>query len=211
MANKDTVNSDGTSNAMEAEVLAENFAIGVKMIDAFAHNGYEDFGLFVRVFAFCAPEIYHSIRNYIPRMWMEARRKNIKLLDLSEKTMWLHLRVVDSVLSRKEDEDDSQAPFVFEEEANEVSMRLIIQILNLLPANKEAEEALHKMGERLDPEKLAIINYAETKANSEDLVSCGRDDLNIYIPEMTSGEDLLFDLIDIDNGLTPNMARRKRQ
>ena len=87
-------------------------------------------------------------------------------------------------------------------------LKSTIQRLNLLPQNKAAAEVLAKMGEHHDPNRLAILELVEAKANKEDLVFQNRDSHNIYIPKGTSGADLRFDLTDITEGLTPEMAEQ---
>ena len=83
-----------------------------------------------------------------------------------------------------------------------------IQRLNLHPINKEAAEILSRMKIQHNPDKLAILELAEAKADEEELDRQSREELNIYIPQGTSGADLRMDLSEIVENLTPEMAER---
>ena len=83
-----------------------------------------------------------------------------------------------------------------------------IHELNQRPESIEAADTLKKLGVSPNPGKLWILQLAEAKAEEEDLGSMHRDDLCIYLPPMTSGEDLLLDLSNIVEFLTPEIARR---
>ena len=87
-------------------------------------------------------------------------------------------------------------------------LRNEIKMLNLMPANKAAAEVLRKMGKTPNPAKLSILELAEAKANEAELETLHREDLVTYIPQGTSGEDLRFDLSDIVEHLTPEMAKQ---
>lgn len=62
---------------------------------------------------------------------------------------------------------------------------------------KEAKEAV-----------LRCLDLADRKAEEEELATLGREELNVWIPEGTSGESLVADLAEVRRCLTEENALR---
>ena len=52
-----------------------------------------------------------------------------------------------------------------------------------------------------------LLEKALTKAAAEELESLPREELNVWVPPMTNGESLVFDLISLRDYLTPEIAK----
>ena len=52
----------------------------------------------------------------------------------------------------------------------------------------------------------SLLDKALEKANSEELETLPREELNVWIPPMTNGESLVSDLCAIQQYLTPELA-----
>ena len=55
---------------------------------------------------------------------------------------------------------------------------------------------------------MKVIDKALDKADEEELMDLGRSDLNVWIPEGLSGEDIVLDLYNLKQNLTPLAAER---
>ena len=95
----------------EEEVLSHNLQDGIKAIRAFAASGQTSFGKFVLTFGSREPEVYAKIRDYIPGMWLNARKPFPEIEKIDEDGAKKVLEEVDlQVRVMNDHENHNEAP-----------------------------------------------------------------------------------------------------